>query len=105
MTTIIVKFNFNHPSTSDMNESSTMSKSTEHSPWPTMFTPGTSKRSLSPDHQSPTDGIDSPSSKKLKSNVDQGMTHTLTSPTKTAETFSFISTINNNNNSNDDQQQ
>jgi protein phosphatase 1G len=103
MTAIIVNFKFNQQSIKETNEESVVSKSIEHSPWPTMFSPVNNKRSLSPEHTSTTEMIDNNNSKKLKIVAENG-TNEITSPSKTTGTFSFNATNNNINNSNDDQQ-
>ena len=103
MTAIIVKFNFNPQPIKETTEESVVSKSTEHSPWPTMFT-SVNKRSLSPEQTSTTETIiDSHNSKKLKSVAENGTIKT-TSPSKTTGNFSFNTATNNMNNSNDDEQ-
>jgi hypothetical protein len=103
MTAIIVKFNFNQQPITPTNEASAVSKSTEHSPWATMFTSVNNKRSLSPEHTSTSDIIDNNNSKKFKIVTENG-TNEITSPSKTTGAFSFNAASNNNNNSNDDQQ-
>jgi hypothetical protein len=105
MTAVIVKFNFNQPpSTTHTIEESGVSKSTEHSPWSTMFSPVSTKRSLSPEHTTPTETVDNNNSKKCKLVAENG-TNDPTSPSKTTGTFSFnAAATTNNNNSNDDQQ-
>jgi len=104
MTAIIVKFNFNQSSTTQTIEESEVSKSTEHSPWSTMFSSVTHKRPLSPGHTT-TETLDNNNSKKFKI-VTENSTNDATSPSKTTGTFSFnvATNNNNNNNSNDDQQ-
>lgn len=104
MTAIIVKFNFNQENIPQTNEQSTASKSTEHSPWPTMFSTVNNKRSLSPEHTIATETIDNNSSKKLKIVAENGTTNEITSPSKTTGSFSFNAPNNTINNSNDDQQ-
>jgi len=101
MTAIIVRFNFNRKSTKETNAESVLSKSVEHSPWPTMFSSGP-KRSLSPEHTS-TEITDNNSGKKLKTIAENGANN-MTSPSSTTGTFSFNPASNNVNNSNDDQQ-
>lgn len=102
MTTIIVKFNFNQPSTKQSNAESVVSKSVEQSPWPTMFS-SNQKRTLSPEHSPTSESSDNSSSKKLKKLAENGA-NDVTSPSKTSETFSFTMSTNNNTNSNADQQ-
>ncbi|CAF3972897.1 unnamed protein product [Rotaria sordida] len=116
MTAIIVKFNFNSQSTIEINQESTVLKSTEHSPWPTMFTSVNNKRSLSPEHaltketNDDDDDDDDIHSKKFKITPENVTNNTVTSPSKTTGAFSFnvATTTNNNNNKNnnlnDDQQ-
>lgn len=99
MTAIIVKFNFNQQKLQQTNEELATSKSTEHSPWPTMFSTVNNKRSLSPESTSTTETNDSNNSKKLKI-ITENSKNEVTSPSKTTGSFSF----NNINNSNDDQQ-
>ncbi|CAF3847097.1 unnamed protein product [Adineta steineri] len=94
MTAIIVKFNFNQQSKVQSTEQSTVSKSTEHSPWSTMFSSANNKRSLSPEHTI-TENTDA-SIKKLKIVAENG-TNDATSPTKIAGAFSFNAATNNNN--------
>jgi protein phosphatase 1G len=101
MTAIIVKFNFNQQPVKQTNEESDVLKSTEHSPWATMFTSVNNKRSLSPENTSTNETIDN--SKKFKIAGENG-TNEITSPSKITPTFSFNAATNNNNNSNDDQQ-
>jgi hypothetical protein len=103
MTTIIVKFNFNQKTNTQIDEESAVSKSTEHSPWSTMFTSANTKRSLSPEDTSTTEVTDYNNSKKFKI-VGENGSNEVTSPSKTTGSFSFNTVINNNNNSNDDQQ-
>jgi protein phosphatase 1G len=98
MTAIIVKFNFNQKPIKETNQ-----ESVEHSPWPTMFSSNTNKRSLSPEHTLTTETTDNNNSKKLKIVSENGTDET-TSPSKTTGTFSFNAASNNINNSNDDQQ-
>jgi protein phosphatase 1G len=102
MTAIIVKFNFNQQPVKEINEESVVSKSIEHSPWPTMFT-SVNKRPLSPEQTSPTETIDNNNSKKLKI-VEENGNNQATSPSKTTGDFSFNTATNNINNSSDDQQ-
>jgi hypothetical protein len=102
MTAIIVRFNFNQLSTTEINDESVLSKSVEHSPWPTMFS-SVQKRSLSPEQTSTNETTDNNNSKKLKIIAENGANE-VTSPSKTTGTFSFNAAANNINNSNDDQQ-
>ncbi|CAF3323500.1 unnamed protein product [Rotaria sp. Silwood1] len=111
MTAIIVKFNFNQQSPIDINQGSTVLKSTEHSPWPTMFTSVNNKRSLSSEHVLTEETNDDDNySKKFKITPENVTTNTATSPSTTTGSFSFnvATTTNNNNNNNnrlnDDQQ-
>ncbi|CAF2334493.1 unnamed protein product [Rotaria sp. Silwood2] len=104
MTAIIVKFNFNQQSSIEKNQESTVLKSTEHSPWPTMFTSVNRKRSLSPEHvlTEETNDDDDNHSKKFKITPENVTNNTATSPSKTTGAFSFnvATTTNNNNNNN-----
>jgi len=101
MTAIIVKFNFNQQPIKETNEESVISKSIEHSPWPTMFTTVNNKRSLSPEHTLTTETVDN---KKFKIVSENGQNEP-TSPSKTTTGgFSFNTASNNINNSNDDQE-
>ena len=103
MTAIIVKFNFNRPSTNESYAESAVSKTVEQSPWPTMFS-SNQKRSLSPDPSSEAESTDNTNSKKLKIIAENGAANSMTSPSKTTGTFSFNITTNNNPNSTADQQ-
>lgn len=106
MTAIIAKFNFNKQPTEETNQELNVSKSLEHSPWPTMFSAvNANKRSLSPE-RTPTEETtdDDNSSKKFKIAPENGASEA-TSPSKATGGFSFNATNTTNiNNSNDDQQ-
>lgn len=105
MTAIIVTFNFTRSNKAEADENTPSIKSRESSPWPTMFVSVTNKRALSPDRTSDADVGDENTTKKLKL-VENG-TNDVTSPTKSSDTFSFVTAAaanTNNNNANDDQQ-
>ncbi|CAF2241359.1 unnamed protein product [Rotaria magnacalcarata] len=105
MTAIIVKFNFNKQSTTETSQELNVSKSMEHSPWPTMFTPVNNKRSLSPEHVATEEITNNDNTSKKFKTIPENGTDEVTSPSKTTGSFSFNSaSTTNNNNSNDDQQ-